>query len=240
VSFKPQKTINDDKQHSLDKIKTDPKNPKTHDARNIQAITKSLINFGQHRPIVVQKSTNIIIVGNGMYQAMRNLGWSHAWVVFVDDDNAQAIARKIADNKTSELGSWDTPVLEELVAELSVNLEDFEIPGFDKDELLELVEAGTESLRGIDSMVVDAEAELDNYSQSMEKEENGLDEIRFDKFNEFKLVLTKEEQSIIEQFFKEHKGTGRPEKYLIAIAAESIGLKYVPNEDELADNDELP
>ena len=117
----------------LSKLKLDDKNARKHSARNIEEIKRSLEEFGQHRALVVQRSTNKILIGNGMYQAMKSLGWKDADVYFVDDSDREAAKRALADNRTSDLSEWDAGVLSELVGSL-----DFDIPGFNEDELKDL------------------------------------------------------------------------------------------------------
>jgi len=43
----------------------DPRNAREHDRRNIDEIKRSLQAFGQHAPLVVQRSTNRVLIGNG-------------------------------------------------------------------------------------------------------------------------------------------------------------------------------
>ena len=79
------------KEVPLDQLKPDPANARKHSDRNIEEIIRSLKEFGQHAPLVVQKGTNRIIVGNGRYEAMQMLGWDKAYVVYVDDDNVTEV-----------------------------------------------------------------------------------------------------------------------------------------------------
>ena len=98
----------------LSQLVPDDRNARRHDERNIAEVKKSLQQFGQHRAFVVQRGSNKILVGNGMYEAMRQLGWEEADVYFVDDDDATAVRRALADNRTAELAEWDTDVLAHL------------------------------------------------------------------------------------------------------------------------------
>lgn len=75
----------------LSQLVPDDKNARAHSKRNIEEVKKSLEQFGQHRAFVVQRSSNKILVGNGMYEAMRQLGWKEADVYFVDDDDGTAL-----------------------------------------------------------------------------------------------------------------------------------------------------
>jgi len=118
---------------NLDNLKPDPANARKHDDRNIEEISRSLAEFGQHAPLVVQRSTNRILVGNGRYEAMRQLGWGAAIVLYVDDDNITAVRRSLADNRTGELAEWDDDILKELLE--SLGPDDLDIPGWNEDEL---------------------------------------------------------------------------------------------------------
>jgi DNA modification methylase len=119
----------------LSKLKPDKKNARKHSERNIDEIARSLRRFGQHRPFVVQRGTNKILVGNGMYEAMKSLGWSEGSVLYVEDDDETAVKRALADNRTGELAEWDWPVLKDIVQELGPEPD---IPGWNDEELEEL------------------------------------------------------------------------------------------------------
>lgn len=113
----------------------DKKNARKHNDRNIKEVQRSLDEFGQHAPLVVQRKTNRILVGNGRYEAMLRLGWTEASVLFVDDDDETAVRRALADNRTAELAEWDDKVLHDLVSEIGAT----EIPGWSDDELGEIL-----------------------------------------------------------------------------------------------------
>ena len=122
------------KKVKLDKLRPDDKNTRRHVERDIAELKRSLSKFGQHRALVVQRSTNKILIGNGMYQAMLDLGWKEADVYFVDDDDKTAVKRAIADNRASGIAEWDIDTLSGLMSE-SFNSGDFDIPGFSDDEV---------------------------------------------------------------------------------------------------------
>lgn len=115
----------------LSELNSDEKNARRHPDRNISETLRSLQEFGQHAPLVVQRGTYKVLVGNGRLEAMRRLGWESADVYFVDDDDETAIRRALADNRTAELAEWDDDMLQQLLSEL--NRED--IIGWDDSEL---------------------------------------------------------------------------------------------------------
>ena len=107
----------------------------TRNARkgNVAAIVDSIKEFGQHRPIVVQRSTKRIIAGNHLYKAAQTLGWTHIDVAWVDDDDATAQRRSLADNASGDLAKWDEVMLAELLQEVGP------VPGYDQDAIDKLL-----------------------------------------------------------------------------------------------------
>jgi DNA modification methylase len=102
----------------LDSLHQDPSNVRTHDARNLDAITASLKRFGQAEPLVVQQRTGLVIGGNGRLQAMKQLNWTTCEIVELDVDDLQATSLSIALNRTGELAGWDEPALAKLLEQL--------------------------------------------------------------------------------------------------------------------------
>jgi ParB-like chromosome segregation protein Spo0J len=121
----------------LEKLILDDRNARRGD---VAAIVESLTEFGQHRPVVVQKSTNKIIAGNHLYMAAEALGWESVDAYYVDDDDAKALRRSLADNGTGDLAKWENDTLAALLQEAGDD-----VPGFDEaflDKLLK--DAGPE------------------------------------------------------------------------------------------------
>lgn len=102
-----------------DTLKFDPANARQHSDRNLETIQKSLTQFGQRKPIVVWKDT--VIAGNGTLRAALALGWTDIEITRVPDDwsKDQITAYAVADNRTSDLASWDEEVLLDILADLS-------------------------------------------------------------------------------------------------------------------------
>lgn len=118
----------------------DPANARIkHD---IQRIKASLSQYGQRKPIVVNKLENgKIEAGNGTYRAAKELGWTHIAVVFVEDDPAVAAAYGIADNRVGEFSEWDKDVLKSIL-QTTGDL----YTGFEPAELEELVGVSAETV----------------------------------------------------------------------------------------------
>lgn len=98
-------------QVSVAKLKSDPRNARLHNDRNIEAIEASLSRYGQQKPIVVRRKDNVVLAGNGTLKAAVSLGWKSISVVYTDLDGPEAHAFAIADNRTSELAEWDAEAL---------------------------------------------------------------------------------------------------------------------------------
>lgn len=114
-------------------VRPHPRNPRQGD---IGAISVSLTEFAQYKPIVVQVGTGYILAGNHTYQAATMLGWTHIAMVRKDCDEATATALMLADNRTSDLGVYDDAVLLELARTLDEDL--LAASGYDYDILDDL------------------------------------------------------------------------------------------------------
>jgi hypothetical protein len=94
-------------------------NPRIGD---VAAIAKSYEKFGQRKPIVARTGTGEIIAGNHQYAAAKSLGWDKIAVVYVNDDDATAVAYAVADNKIAQLGDWNVTELIDSLESLSPDL----------------------------------------------------------------------------------------------------------------------
>lgn len=125
-----------------------PDNPRQGD---VGAVAASLARFGQQKPIVAQKSTGWVIAGNHTLRAAplvdelegamglaRHGVWTHVAVVFSDLEDDQARAYAIADNRTSELGSYDDDALAAILRELA-EAGQLAGTGYDEDDLDNLI-----------------------------------------------------------------------------------------------------
>lgn len=118
---------------NLSDLVPDTANARKHSDRNVEEVARSIREFGQHAPLVVQEGTNRILVGNCRYEAMMSLGWEKAAVYYVNDDNIQAVRRSLADNRTAELAEWDDDILKTLLEGLGPD--DLDVPGWSDEEL---------------------------------------------------------------------------------------------------------
>lgn len=117
----------------ISSLKLDRNNVRKHDARSVEAIARSLAQFGQRRPLVVRKNT--VLAGNGTLKAAQSLGWQDVSITRVPADwsEEQARAFAIADNRTSELSEWDNEALIAALQDFDESL--VEASGFDPADL---------------------------------------------------------------------------------------------------------
>ena len=117
-------------------IKPHPRNVRQGD---IGAISGSLQQHGQYRPIVVQKATGLILAGNHTYKAAKALGWKQVAATFVDCDDEQALRILLIDNRANDLATYDDNALSEMLKELLETDLGLDGTGFDPDDLDDLL-----------------------------------------------------------------------------------------------------
>ena len=116
----------------LSKIEPHPENYREHD---VGAIAHSIKLWGVWRPMVVQESTNYVIVGNGELKALQALGETVGPVRWMDVDDANARAILLADNWIPSRGRNMPDELLEVMRELREDAELFEATGADDDDV---------------------------------------------------------------------------------------------------------
>jgi len=114
-------------------------NARQHNERNLQAICDSLSRFKQRKPIIVQREGLIVRAGNGTLMAAKRLGWTHIAAVVVDENNIDAAAFAIADNRTAELATWNKDALASTLDALSKESIDLGGLGWSPGEIKSLI-----------------------------------------------------------------------------------------------------
>lgn len=125
---------------ALAKLKPLEKNVRNHSDVQVREFVRALRQFGQTRPFVLDEDYNIL-VGNGMYQAMCEAGFEEG-DCFIKKGLSENEKKKlvISDNKLFELGQTDYIVTDEFLREL-VQAGDSDVPGFEQDVLMSIVQA---------------------------------------------------------------------------------------------------
>lgn len=116
----------------------------------VEAIRKSLERFGQRKPITVRITGEVdghpigyATTGNHTIQAMKALEWNYAAVIWLDDDEETAKAWSLADNRSHDLGAYDSDDLAKMVSELSGTPALLDAAGFDAAALERLARQTT-------------------------------------------------------------------------------------------------
>ena len=120
---------------TADQLQADPKNFRLHNARNQEAIRRSLEAYGAGRSILVD-SANVAIAGNGVLEQAQALGLpvrvvesnGQELVVVKRTDlkpgDAERLGLALADNRTTDLSEWDEPALRATLEEMAPELQE--------------------------------------------------------------------------------------------------------------------
>ena len=124
----------DVKLFQLDELKPYENNPRRND-RAVEAVAKSIEQFGFKVPIVVD-ADKVIVCGHTRFKAAQKLKLKSVPCIVADDlSPAQVQAFRLADNKTAELATWDfeklTTELNSLTSELADEFS-FDLPTQDE------------------------------------------------------------------------------------------------------------
>lgn len=117
-------------------LRSPEKNLRLHTDKQLVEFKRSITMFGQIRPIVIDEN-NVMLAGNGLYEALTQLGYTEAGCHIVTGLTEQQKKKlMMADNRIFDLGVDDMAAFDEFVAELK---DDLDIPGFDEDMLKSFV-----------------------------------------------------------------------------------------------------
>jgi len=125
---------------NINQLTPHPRNVRQGD---IGAIATSLQTFGQYRPIIYQKTTRHIIAGNHTWKAAKQLGWKEIQAQSFDCDDDTALRILIADNRATDLATYDDTALLELLKELAATEKELDGTLFDGDDLQRLLDDTT-------------------------------------------------------------------------------------------------
>lgn len=123
-------------------LKLNPKNPRIHSKKQIRQIAGSIKTFGFIVPIGIDQDGNVLF-GHGRTLACQLLGIIEVPTICLEHlTPAQAQAFLIADNRLTEIATWDDRLLGEQLKFLSeADLDfDLELTGFDTPQIDLLIE----------------------------------------------------------------------------------------------------
>ena len=152
----------------LSVLKHPEKNVRIHSEQQIRELKRSLEKFGQTRALVIDEN-NIILIGNGLYEAMVSLGYQEA-TVYVKAGLSENDKKKlmIADNKTYALGIDNLETLNEFLEELQGDLD---IPGYDEEILQQMVADADEVTEKLSEYGTLDDSEIQKIKEANEKRE---------------------------------------------------------------------
>jgi len=122
---------------AIERLKLDPRNPRLHSDRQVKQIARSIESFGFNVPVLVDGNNNLL-AGHGRVYAAFKLRLREIPAIRLEHlTSAQARAFAIADNRLSEISTWDDQLLSEILRDLAaVELDfDLEATGFSMGEI---------------------------------------------------------------------------------------------------------
>lgn len=130
----------------LDALKPDPRNARTHSARQLDLVAQSIREFGFINPIIIDEERNIL-AGHARYAAAIREGMKEVPTVQISHMTpTQKRAYVLADNKLAELAGWDFDILAEefgLLADIDLDF-DIELTGFTIAEIDKIMADGSD------------------------------------------------------------------------------------------------
>lgn len=85
-------------------LKLDLMNLRGHKDSEVDLIVRSLTIFGQFKPLIVDRNTMTVKIGNGRLMAMRKMGWVECDCILLDW-TAQG-GMEVVDNRLNEMSTW--------------------------------------------------------------------------------------------------------------------------------------
>lgn len=154
------------------------KNVRIHTEQQMKEFQRSVKMFGQIRPIVVDEK-NVILAGNGLYDALIAIGKETADVYQYNNlTENQKKKLMIADNKIFSLGFENLETFNSFLEELQGDLD---IPGFDEEILKQIVSEADDITNKISEYGILDEEEIQSMRKNAERKEEQIQRIESDR-----------------------------------------------------------
>lgn len=112
-------------------------NPRLNDGA-VEAVANSIKEFGWRVPVILG-ADNVVAAGHTRIKAAQQLGIKDVPCVMADDlSPEQQKALRLADNKVGELASWDMAKLDEELAQIDMDMEQFGFTQLTEDDVNEV------------------------------------------------------------------------------------------------------
>jgi len=122
----------------IDLLRPDPANPRRIGEDELDALERSIREFGFVQPVLARREDRTVIGGHQRLVAARRLGRASVPVIWLDLSADQARVLGLALNKIS--GTWDETLLARLLAELGAGANvDLSLSGFGEGEIHDLL-----------------------------------------------------------------------------------------------------
>ncbi len=132
--------------YKIENIKPYENNPRNNEEA-VQYVANSIKEFGFKVPLVIDKD-RVIVTGHTRYKAAKLLGMEELPCIMADDLTEEQIkAFRIADNKVSEVATWNEELLELELSEINIDMSSFGIEIESMEDIGEL-ELDNEGYRG--------------------------------------------------------------------------------------------
>jgi len=122
----------------IDQLTPDPANPRRICDQELEALTRSIREFGFIDPIIARREDHSVIGGHQRLLAARRLGLKTVPVIYLDISKEKAHLLNVALNKIS--GDFDQELLARLLGDLARTPElDLTLSGFEEKEIKQLL-----------------------------------------------------------------------------------------------------
>jgi DNA modification methylase len=123
----------------IDQLRPDPANPRRISDKQLEALTRSLNQFGFVQPVLARREDAVVIGGHQRLVAARRFGYREVPVIWLELSVEQSRLLNLALNRIS--GDWDEELLARLLADLAEESSDLSLTGFEEDEVLKLLKS---------------------------------------------------------------------------------------------------
>jgi ParB/RepB/Spo0J family partition protein len=121
-------------------LNADPANPRRISDAELEALTRSIREFGLVDPIIARKEDHTVIGGHQRLLAARRLGLKTVPVIYLDVSKQRAQLLNVALNKIS--GDFDRGLLARLLSDLSETPDlDLTLSGFEEKEISQFIKS---------------------------------------------------------------------------------------------------
>lgn len=181
---------------NISELQHPEKNVRKHPEKQIKELQRSIKMFGQIRPVIVDEN-NVILAGNGLTQALREMGETQVKVLKMSNlSEKDKIKLMLADNRTYSLGFDDHDNIFELLSQLDG---DFDVPGYDEELLEELLAEDEELEENLQSYGVLNKEEIQQFEGKTEEIQKKAETEPYVDKEEYEEELQKAEEGTLKE-----------------------------------------